>query len=140
MKSSCGRRTPISTVSADGTWISGPAGAACRRNRPAGRHIFYRMSLLMILRYDRYATAEGRKKVIEHVSNSSEWKDDCSCGFDIKYFLESGYAELTREERLEREAGSCQVVRMNCHGGDETVWYFVKALDGFYVIYLSDMI
>ena len=41
-------------------------------------------------------------------------------------------------ERLEREVGDCQVARMNRHGGDETVWYFVKAQDSFYVIYVSD--
>lgn len=143
----------------------------------------YRMSLLLILRDDHYATAEGRRRVIEHASHSSQWKDDYSCGFDIEYFLESGYAELTRTEwleelngfwrtswerwqkdgdqrtnnpeyaaamkvnypqfktileRLEREAGACQVVRMNRHGGDETVWYFAKAEDSFFVIALSD--
>lgn len=143
----------------------------------------YHMSLLLILRYDYYATAEGRKKRIDHWANSSQWKDTYSCGFDIEYFLESGYAELTRTEwieelngfwttswekwqtywddptnnpeyvevmktnypkfktlleRLEREVGDCQVARMNRHGGDETVWYFVKAQDSFYVIYVSD--
>ena len=41
-------------------------------------------------------------------------------------------------ERLEREVCDCQVARMNRHGGDETVWYFVKAQDSFYVIYVSD--
>lgn len=41
-------------------------------------------------------------------------------------------------ERLEREVGDCEVVRMNRHGGDETVWYFVKTQSDFYVVNLTD--
>ncbi|MDE6579216.1 MAG: hypothetical protein K2K41_01615, partial [Ruminiclostridium sp.] len=138
---------------------------------------------LIILRYDYYDTPESRKEVIDRHVNSSQWKDSYSCGFDIEYYLESGYAELTRTdlieelngfwttswekwrkhcddrtnnpkyveamkvnypkfkailERLEHEVGDCQAARMNRHGGDETVWYFVKDQDSFFVIYVSD--
>jgi len=41
-------------------------------------------------------------------------------------------------EYLARNVGDCEIVRMNRHGGDETVWYFVKARDSFYLMYLSD--
>ncbi len=143
----------------------------------------YRMSLLTILRYDYYADEEGRNRVIENARNSSRWKDEYSCGFDVDYILESGYAELTREEwleeingfrraswdkwhgkeneqtnnpkyieemeinypkfaaiteRLERETGDCQVARMNRQGGDETVWYFIKDQNSFYVLNIFD--
>lgn len=41
-------------------------------------------------------------------------------------------------ERLELEAGTCDVVRMNRQGRDVTVWYFVKCQDSFFVVRLSD--
>lgn len=41
-------------------------------------------------------------------------------------------------EYLAQNVGDCEVVRMNQHGGDETVWYFVAAQDCFYLMYLSD--
>lgn len=41
-------------------------------------------------------------------------------------------------EYLAQNVGECEIVRMNQHGGDETVWYFVKAQDCFYLMYLSD--
>lgn len=188
----CDRWEKESLLWSEDTYIDGINGwhldiRACRCRLPAEpadwSAYLYRMSLLLILRYEYYETAEGRRKVIEHASNSTQWKDDYSCGFDIEYFLESGYAELTRAEwleelngfwrtsweawrkdwdkrtnnpeyvaamevnypkfkavleRLEHEAGDCQVARMNRHGGDETVWYFAQARDGFFVIALSD--
>ena len=39
---------------------------------------------------------------------------------------------------LAKNVGDCEVVRMNQHGSDEAVWYFVKAWDCFYLMYLSD--
>ena len=30
------------------------------------------------------------------------------------------------------------VVRMHRHGGDETVWYFARAQDCVYIMYISD--
>jgi len=39
---------------------------------------------------------------------------------------------------LARNVGDCEIVRMNQHGGDETVWYFAKARDCFYLMYLRD--
>lgn len=41
-------------------------------------------------------------------------------------------------EYLTQNVGDCEIVRMNQHGGDETVWYFAKARDCFYLMYLSD--
>lgn len=39
---------------------------------------------------------------------------------------------------LAQNVGDCEIVRMNQHGGDETVWYFVKAKKRFYLMFLSD--
>ncbi|MBD5081347.1 MAG: hypothetical protein HDT44_06230 [Ruminococcaceae bacterium] len=147
------------------------------------RAYLYYTSLLMLLRYDYYDTPDSRQEVIDRHTNSTQWKDSYSCGFDIEFYLESGYWELTRSElleelggfwrtswgkwqkyqddrtnnpeyvkamkvnypkfkkildRLDNEIGGCQAARMNRHGGDETVWYFVKTEDGFFVIYISD--
>ena len=81
-------------------------GRFCLPSEPADWSVYlYRMTLLLILRCNYYATAESRRKVIEHASNSSQWKDDYSCGFAIKYFLESGYADLIWAEWLEEFNG-----------------------------------
>lgn len=39
---------------------------------------------------------------------------------------------------LKQNARDCEVVRMNEQGDDVTVWYFAKASDCFYLMYLSD--
>ena len=39
---------------------------------------------------------------------------------------------------LAQNVGDCEIVRMNRHGGDETVWYFVKTKKRFYLMSLSD--
>ncbi len=39
---------------------------------------------------------------------------------------------------LSRQSISGNVVRMNRHGGDDTVWYFAEASDCFYIMQLSD--
>ena len=40
-------------------------------------------------------------------------------------------------EYLEQNTPNREVVRMNKHGGDETVWYFMKAKDCFYIVSIS---
>ena len=53
--------------------------------------------------------------------------------------MESNYPKFDAALKyLAQDVGACEVVRMNQHGGDETVWYFVKARDCFYLMYLSD--
>lgn len=39
---------------------------------------------------------------------------------------------------LAQNVGDCEIVRMNQHGGDETVWYFVKTKKRFYLMFVSD--
>jgi hypothetical protein len=40
-------------------------------------------------------------------------------------------------EYLEQNAGEREIVRMNRHGGEETVWYFVLAAEEFYLVNVS---
>ncbi len=37
-----------------------------------------------------------------------------------------------------RDARACEIVRMNQYGGDDTVWYFVRTEDCFYLMCLDD--
>lgn len=37
-----------------------------------------------------------------------------------------------------QDTGVCEIVRMNQYGGDDTVWYFVKTGDFFYLMCLDD--
>ena len=39
---------------------------------------------------------------------------------------------------LAQNIKACEVVRMNQFGGDDTIWYFVKTSDCFYLLSLSD--
>ena len=39
---------------------------------------------------------------------------------------------------LAQDIKACEVVRMNQYGGDDTVWYFVKTSDCFYLMSLND--
>ena len=41
-------------------------------------------------------------------------------------------------ERLEQDTEICEVVRMNRHGGGETVWYFARTPESFYLMTLKD--
>lgn len=41
-------------------------------------------------------------------------------------------------EHLAQDTKACEVVRMNQYGGDDTVWYFVRAQDFFYLMMLDD--
>lgn len=40
-------------------------------------------------------------------------------------------------EYLEQNAGEREIVRMNRHGGEETVWYFVLAAEEFHLVNVS---
>lgn len=133
----------------------------------------YRMTLLPIV--NQMETDEKNAVVAKGEDNnfsSGEWLAD--------YHIDSGFAELTREQWLEeitdilnkswevyqkhqrsnsvyqrvmesnfpkckkafeylvQNIGECEVVRMNQHCLDETVWYFAKAQGCFYLMYLSD--
>lgn len=53
--------------------------------------------------------------------------------------MEKNYPRFdTALEYLEQNIKTCEVVRMNNYGGDESVWYFVRAQDCFYVMCVSD--
>lgn len=53
--------------------------------------------------------------------------------------MEENYPKFERILNfLTQNIEECEVVRMNKPGDNVTVWYFVKAWDCFYIIYLSD--
>lgn len=53
--------------------------------------------------------------------------------------MKENYPKFSRIlEHLTRNIASCEVVRMNQYGGDDTVWYFVKTLNCFYLMSLDD--
>ena len=53
--------------------------------------------------------------------------------------MEENYPKCERVlNYLIQNVGECEVVRMNKPSDNVTVWYFVKAWDSFYIIYLSD--
>ncbi|MDE7243981.1 MAG: hypothetical protein K2O18_08400 [Oscillospiraceae bacterium] len=41
-------------------------------------------------------------------------------------------------EHLAQDIKNCEAVRMNQYGGDETIWYFVKTSNCFYLISMND--
>lgn len=149
----------------------------CRLRLPEGDEdwieYLYRMTLLLVV--NQMEDDEKNAVVAKGEDNnffSGLWFSD--------YHIDSGFAELTREQWLEeitdilnkswevyqkhhrsnsayqkvmesnfpqckgaleylvQNVGECEVVRMNQHCLDETVWYFVKAQDCFYLMYLSD--
>ena len=53
--------------------------------------------------------------------------------------MEEHYPRLEAAlDYLSEHTGTCDVVRMHRHGGDETVWYFARAQDCVYIMYISD--
>lgn len=97
-------------------------------------------------------TAMTREEWLEELRSSCQasrkkwesWLSWESRGSDALYAdliqeMEAAYPAFQAVlERLEREAGSCEVVRMNRQGGDVTVWYFVETQDSFFIVWLSD--
>ncbi len=58
---------------------------------------------------------------------------------DYDKAMEENYPKFERILKfLNYNIGDCEVVRMNKPGDDVVVWYFVKAWDCFFIIYLSD--
>lgn len=39
---------------------------------------------------------------------------------------------------LENNTKSCSVIRINDYGGDDSIWYFAKDNDSFYLVWISD--
>lgn len=69
----------------------------------------------------------------------TRYQDDPSNNPEYVKEMEQNYPKYKAIlEYLEQNIANCRVVRMNRHRSDETVWYFVKAQDSFYIIQISD--